>query len=121
MCTNASVFEGYELMLHCRGQSYHYGDGDSWNYGLRFPIEAGGVFVHSEMKVVIDRLDYDKGVIYFTFYRYKDRSGGFCSDLSLDSPKRGLISNSSSGGANEFFWIDSEYIDILIVEKESKE
>ena len=111
----------YALCFHEKGQNYQYGSGSSWDYKSElFPIEAGKEYTWGEMRLRIDKIDDEKREIYFTYFSNKDEQKGFSDKLWVGYKTYTLKSYSNSGGANDFFWVDSNNLEICFVKKDEQ-
>lgn len=107
-------WKGYILRLERETSEYTYGDwyNHSWN-------EVYGISKNADMtsrgeRIRIDRLTKDE--IYFTFFDEKAK-GGIEGVISLKNPRVSLRSESAQGGRNEYAWSRSDYVRLILEEK----
>lgn len=108
----------YMLRLRDHGEEYQYGSGSDWDYHKDFPVEEGYVCEWSNYRISVDRLDGEKGEIDYTYSLVSRPGASRCGTVYLHYPYATLESSSQSGGANDFFWKRSKYLDLELVKKE---
>ena len=107
-------WSGHILRLERETSEYTYGDwyNHSWN-------EVYGISKNADMtsrgeRIRIDRLTRDE--IYFTFFDEKAQNG-IEGVISLKNPRVSLRSESAQGGRNEYAWSRSDYVRLILEEK----
>ena len=108
------------LYLREHGQEYRYGSGNSWDYKSEyFPIVEGAEYTWANTKLRIDKIDDEKQEIYFTYFSSLKEKTGYSNKLHASYEKYVLLkSYSNSGGANDFFWVDSNNLKLCFAKKD---
>ena len=107
-------WKGYILRLERETSEYTYGDWYNHSWNEVYCISKNADMTSRGERIRIDRLTKDE--IYFTFFDEKAK-GGIEGVISLKNPRVSLRSESAQGGRNEYAWSRSDYVRLILEEK----